>query len=453
VSLKRILTPAALVACLALGVAALPATAEAASTQPSLPQPIAAQAGATWLASQFTSQGYIPSSSDPGTADLSSTANAILALASANTEPTVAAKGLAYLEQEANFEAYVTQEGADGPGQLSLLLLDAEALGVSPTSFGGNNLVTDLLGTEQTSGADTGLFGTETQVNDYNAGVYDQGLALAALAGAGHTSGSAVASAESWELSQQCSDGGWTTYENADNPCTGKPKNYEGPDTNSTSLAILGLSAQGDLHAKVATAALGWIETAQDGDGGWGYEPNSTKTPGSTDPDSTALVMQALLALGQSPTGPSFDKGSANPVATEESFQIPSGSNDAGAFTYPGESGANLLTTYQAVPAVAGVVLPFNLFITTSSLPNGSVGTKYHEQLAASGGNAPYTWSVEKGFGKLPAGLTLNASTGVISGKPTSDQTSTFVIEVTDTTTTSSPHHDNVAWAILSITT
>jgi len=450
---QRILRPAAVVACAALAVAAVPAMAGAASAKPSLPQPTSAQAGATWLGDQFTAQGYIPSSSDPGTADLAATANAILALASAHIDPTVAANGLSYLEQGANFEAYVTQEGADGPGQLSLLMLDAEALGVSPTSFGGNNLVTDLLSTEQTSGGDSGLFGTETQVNDYNAGVYDQGLALAALAGAGRSSGSAISSAESWELDQQCPDGGWTSYENSFNPCTGKPKNFEGPDTNSTSLAVLGLSAQRDLHAKVATEALGWIETAQDGDGGWGYEPNSAKTPGSTDPDSTALIMQALLALGQSPTSSAFDGGSANPVATEESFQIPSGSSGAGAFSYPGESGADLLSTYQAVPALAGVVFPFNLFITTSSLPSGTVGAKYHAQLAATGGNPPYTWSVEKGFGKLPAGLTLNSSTGVISGKPTSDQTATFVIEVTDTTTTGTPHHDNVGWAILSITT
>jgi hypothetical protein len=450
---QRILMPAAVVACATFAIAAVPATAEAASAKPSLPQPTSAQAGATWLADQFTPQGYIPSSGNPSTADLASTANAILALASAHIEPAVASKGLAYLEQETNFEAYVTQEGADGPGQLSLLMLDAEALGVSPTSFGGNDLVTDLLGTEQTSGVDAGLFGTETQVSDYNAGVYDQGLALAALAGAGQTGGSAISSAESWELDQQCPDGGWTTYEESTNPCSGKPKNYEGPDTNSTALAVLGLSAQGDLHSKLATEALGWIETAQDSDGGWGYEPNSAKAPGSTDPDSTALVMQALLGLGQSPTGSAFDRGSANPVATEESFQIPLGSANAGAFTYPGESGANLLSTYQAVPAVAGVVFPFDLFITNSSLPNGSVGTKYHAQLAATGGNAPYTWSVEKGFGKLPAGLTLNATTGVISGKPTAVQTTTFVVEVTDTTTSTPPYHDNVGWAILSITT
>src|SRR6202034_1989864 len=120
---------------------------------------------------------YIPSSTTPGTADLSSTANAILALASAGVDRSVAENALTYME--GNVDAYVTQDGADGPGQLALLILDAHALGVDPTSFGGTNLVARLLATQRSSGADVGQFGTEDQVNDFSAGVYQQGLALA----------------------------------------------------------------------------------------------------------------------------------------------------------------------------------------------------------------------------------------------------------------------------------
>ena len=84
---------------------------------------------------------------------------------------------LSYLE--ANVDAYVTQVGADGPGQLALLILDAEAGGVNPTSFGGTNLVSRLLATEQPSG----LFGTDTQLANFAAGNYEQGLALAGARG------------------------------------------------------------------------------------------------------------------------------------------------------------------------------------------------------------------------------------------------------------------------------
>ena len=55
---------------------------------------------------------------------------------------------------------------------------------------------------------------------------------------------------------------------------------------------------------------------------------------------------------------------------------------------------------------------------TTSSLPNGMAGQSYSVTLSASGGTLPYTWSLT-GSQQLPSGLSLNASTGVISGTPT----------------------------------
>ncbi len=450
-STKRILASATLGVCLALAVVAAPATAHAAapsvSPQPSLPQVVPAQQGATWLAGQFTAGGYIPSTTTPGTADLSSTANAVLALASAGVDPAVAQKALTYME--GNVDAYVSEGGADGPAQLALLILDAHALGVDPTSFGGTNLVSRLFTTEQTSGTDSGLFGTEDQVNDYSAGVYQQGLALAALAGVGDASGTQISAADSWLHAQQCPDGGWTSYENAFNPCNGSPADYEGPDTNSTALAIEGLSAQGDLGATDANKALKFITHAQDSDGGWGYEPNAVSAPGSTDPDSTALVLQAILALGKSPTDRAFDHKAANPVSELDSFQITSGSG-AGAFSFPGISGPNTLATYQAVPALAGVDLPFNLAVTTTTLPAGTVGQPYSATLTASGGNPSYTWTVLSG--SLPAGLKLHKATGAITGRP-SAAGSTFTVQVTDTRSASSPHTDNIAWKVLSIAT
>ena len=54
--------------------------------------------------------------------------------------------------------------------------------------------------------------------------------------------------------------------------------------------------------------------------------------------------------------------------------------------------------------------------ISTSSLPNGQIGTAYSATLTATGGVSPYTWSLTSG--SLPAGLTLNASTGAINGTP-----------------------------------
>lgn len=69
-------------------------------------------------------------------------------------------------------------------------------------------------------------------------------------------------------------------------------------------------------------------------------------------------------------------------------------------------------------------------FTTASPLPGASVGILYNETLAVSGGTAPYSFEVV--LGVLPAGLTLDASTGVISGEPTSVQTENFTVLVED---------------------
>src|SRR5207249_844345 len=63
-------------------------------------------------------------------------------------------------------------------------------------------------------------------------------------------------------------------------------------------------------------------------------------------------------------------------------------------------------------------------------LPSGTVGTSYSQTLAATGGTPPYAWSVISG--SLPAGLTLNATSGAISGTPTTASTSNFTAQVID---------------------
>ena len=68
---------------------------------------------------------------------------------------------------------------------------------------------------------------------------------------------------------------------------------------------------------------------------------------------------------------------------------------------------------------------PATITITTTSLPSGRVNTSYSAQLQASTAGA--TWSVSSG--NLPAGLTLNSSTGAITGTPTAANTYTFTVK------------------------
>ncbi len=72
--------------------------------------------------------------------------------------------------------------------------------------------------------------------------------------------------------------------------------------------------------------------------------------------------------------------------------------------------------------------------ITTTSLPDGTVGTTYGQTLAAVEGTPPYTWSVSAGA--PPPGLDL-FPTGELTGHPTSAGTFTFTAKVDDAGTPS----------------
>jgi len=71
------------------------------------------------------------------------------------------------------------------------------------------------------------------------------------------------------------------------------------------------------------------------------------------------------------------------------------------------------------------------LSITTASLPDGTIGSAYSQAIQASGGTAPFVWSVASGV--LPDNVALTGSTGTISGTPDRVQASVaFTIQVTD---------------------
>ncbi len=66
--------------------------------------------------------------------------------------------------------------------------------------------------------------------------------------------------------------------------------------------------------------------------------------------------------------------------------------------------------------------------ITTISLPPGKAYMPYSETLTTTGLAGPFTWSVNAG--SLPAGLSLSASTGIISGTPTATGCNRFTVQV-----------------------
>ncbi len=75
------------------------------------------------------------------------------------------------------------------------------------------------------------------------------------------------------------------------------------------------------------------------------------------------------------------------------------------------------------------VLAAFPVDVTTSTLANGRVGDPYSVTLAASGGLAPYSWSI---VGSLPTGLSLDPASGEISGTPDLAESASFTVTATD---------------------
>ncbi len=69
------------------------------------------------------------------------------------------------------------------------------------------------------------------------------------------------------------------------------------------------------------------------------------------------------------------------------------------------------------------------IFVTTATLPTGTVGTPYSSQLTATGGTNSYTWTISSGA--LPNGLTLSTG-GLISGTPIVSNVFGFNVTATD---------------------
>lgn len=73
--------------------------------------------------------------------------------------------------------------------------------------------------------------------------------------------------------------------------------------------------------------------------------------------------------------------------------------------------------------------------ITTATLPNGAAGASYSTTFTGAGGSTPYYWEISGGNSSLSAiGISLNPTTGVLSGTPTAAGTYSFSVRMMDNT-------------------
>lgn len=395
---RRLLALASLAAVMSTALLTASAGASGAARVPSSSTQDAVN-GAKYLAGLIGTRGYV--SGSDGSPDAPDTANAILALHAAGFGGAAAHAAQAYLQ--AHRDSFVMRNGQDDAGRLATAILAAHAEGTDPLRYGSadarGNLVIRLLATQRSTGKDVGLFGSSDPTYD---GAFRQGLALLALRSVGRQDSKGLA----WLRGQQCSVGGWESYRA--NPAVAcgptDPAAFSGPDTNSTALAVEALFAAG---ATPIHDPLPFLHGQQSTDGGFALFGGPT-TPG--DPDSTALVLQALVSLGQDPAGVSWTQRGGTPYAALATFQVRSGSA-AGAYFFDRTSRKpSLLATVQAIPGAAGVPLPVGpgaLAPGSPTLPK----TPTPAPVSSSASTSPST-SPTGALSSTPAAGTLGATAG-----------------------------------------
>jgi uncharacterized protein YdaL len=199
------------------------------------------------------------------------------------------------------------------------------------------------------------------------------------------------------------------------------PQSLLGPAQNvSVPVTVTTTSLPAATAGQAYTATL----TAADGTAPYKWSISSGSLP-------TGLSLNAATgAITGTPPGPGT---STVTVTATDSTVTPTVGNTAGSTVLTPTPG-------QAMATLALTVNPGPLGITTASLPAGTAGQPYAASLAATGGVAPYTWSVTSG--SLPAGLSLNPATGAITGTPAAPGSATVGITVTDS---SSPNPISVS--------
>ena len=235
-----------------------------------------APAAAGWLARQMTDGKFLAGQFGP---DAGLSIDGILALAAAGVGAGNAHAAIGWLDDPAIVASY----SGDGTAEVyanptAKLILAATVTGSDPTSFGGRDLVAQLLSRQGASGrlTDKSAFG------DF-ANALGHALAVIGLQRSGHPAEAAKTAA--FLAGTQCTDGGF--------PLSFDESTCDS-EVDSTAFAVQALLATG--HADVAAGALDWLAGVQHPDGGFGDESKNNLPENA---NSTGVAAQALRVGGR----------------------------------------------------------------------------------------------------------------------------------------------------------
>jgi hypothetical protein len=202
---------------------------------------------------------------------------------------------------------------------------------------------------------------------------------------------------------------------------------------NRASSAIVQLDAAGALTARAIVAGGGSVDLVMDVFG-YSFVPPMAVDDTYSTPKDTVLNEPAPGVL-------SNDTGNQNQAVP---FSGPTAHGTValladGSFTYTPAAGylgpdsfpytvQNPAGSANATASIS--VTCAGVSVGPATLPGGIVGTPYSQSVVASGGSAPYLYTVATGA--LPTNLSLDGASGLISGTPTTPGTFNFSVMAAD---------------------
>ncbi len=190
----------------------------------------------------------------------------------------------------------------------------------------------------------------------------------------------------------------------------------------------------------VVAGTFAFTVFAMDAHGGQGAQPYSIaihprpaiQTASLPDGTAGAAYSQTIrVSNGTPPYTFSVTSGSlpAGLVLNPSTGVISGTATRAGSYSFTAQA-ADAAGAAAAQAYVLTIDPPAITITSASPLPTGTAGKTYSQQLTASGGVPPLTWSIAAGA--PPGGISLNSSTGLLSGVPSTAGSSAFTVQVVD---------------------
>ena len=296
-----------------------------------------------YLAANQLADGSLDMTSAGGFGNPNASEQMVIGAAAAGYDPNTIQKSgkSVYSYLAANSTAATNSVGRAATLVLALAAGNSPAGRYNLDDFGGVHPLTVVTSAYQASGPQAGAYG--------DGSTFGQALAILAVRAAGQTPPPA---ALTWlkntrNTGRAPSSGGYTAELPTDTGWNyGNAADQHQGDTNTTSLALQALNASGD-HTQDA-GALAFLHTQQNSDGGFPLEkPSAYGT--SSDADSDALVLEALVSTGQALAG--WTVGGNTPLSNLLSLQ------DAATGGFSG-SAPDTFTTSQVPQGLARVAGP-----------------------------------------------------------------------------------------------